>query len=969
MHLLAFLRRYRLAVVLFTLCFSAVVLFAGKANSTTPETVNSPLVADESNVISVKQPVTIPGGMTENVRKIVLDNGLTVITKEVHTAPVVSVQVWYKIGSRNEEPGVNGIAHQLEHMLFKGTSDRPIQFGRLFSALGSDSNAFTSYDQTAYHGTVERHKLRALLTLEADRMHNSLIDSEHLESEKRVVISELQGYENDPGYRLSRTVMQAAFPNSQYGLPVGGTKADVEKFTVEQVRKYYRKYYSPENATLIVVGDFQNEPTLQAIKEIFGSIPNQSKNVGAGFTDRVRTKTDNLTKRAPVKDAGASFTDNKADNLKQSALGNSTYKNPIVLREEGSAPLLDVVYPLPSVNHPDIPALQVMDYVLTAGRNSRLYQALVESGQASNAGGYTSNLIGAGWYELYATAVPGQKLTKIDQTLQQAIADLQTKGVTSEELNRAKAQFVADVILGNRNITNQAIQLGDSQTTAGDYRYVDKLLAAVGEVSTADVQRVVQEYLKPENRTVGYFEPIQIAADADSGTRNGGQTSEKFNLGAPLDPAEVAKYLPKIDVATESSDRALPESFKLGNGMGVLLVSDRSTPTVTLSGNIPGGKQFDPAAKAGVAELVADNLMNGTKTKDALTLAKVLESRGATLGFSAGREGVNLNGYSLKTDLAILIETLADVLQNATFPTEQLELSRQRAITDLKTDLDDPNYLSVRTLQQQIFPQNHPFHSYPTLESLKSITRADMVGFYQTYYRPDNTVLALVGDFDLPEVRSLLEKHFGNWKASGKSPHIDFPPVPSPEKIVRLNPVLPGKTQAVTVIGNRGINRQDPRYYAAAVLNQILGGDTLSSRLGTEIRDRLGLTYGIYSYFQAGKQLGLFVIDMQTAPEDANKAISSTLALLQQICTTGVTAAEVETAKRSLTSSYSVSLADPDSLTAQILRNEVYGLSQEEIRNFPQKIQAVTLEQVNQVAKELLHPDNLVVVTAGPNAT
>ncbi|HAX76980.1 MAG TPA: peptidase M16, partial [Cyanobacteria bacterium UBA11372] len=142
--------------------------------------------------------------MTQNVGKIVLDNGLTVLTKEVHTAPVVSVQVWYKIGSRNEEPGVNGIAHQLEHMMFKGTSDRPIQFGRLFNALGSESNAFTSYDQTAYHGTVERNKLRALLTLEADRMHNSLIDPAQLESEKRVVISELQGYENDPGYRLSR---------------------------------------------------------------------------------------------------------------------------------------------------------------------------------------------------------------------------------------------------------------------------------------------------------------------------------------------------------------------------------------------------------------------------------------------------------------------------------------------------------------------------------------------------------------------------------------------------------------------------------------------------------------------------------------------------------------------------------------------------------------------------------------------
>ncbi len=938
MFVLAFWRRYRFAALLFSLCLSAILLFAGEATSTQPDRANSESVTLENTALKEKQPVIPADGMTQNVGKIVLDNGLTVLTKEVHTAPVVSVQVWYKIGSRDEEPGVNGIAHQLEHMLFKGTSDRPIQFGRLFSALGSEFNAFTSYDQTAYFGTVESHKLRALLTLEADRMHNSLIDPAQLESEKRVVISELQGYENDPGYRISRAVLRAAFPNSEYGLPVGGTKADVEKFTVEQVRQYYRQYYSPENATLVVVGDFQTEPILQAIKEIFGNIPNQSKDVAA--------KTNNLTKTAPA---------------------NATNKNPIVLREEGSASLLDVVYPMPPINHPDVPALQVMDYVLTAGRNSRLYQALIESGKASNAGGYISNLTGAGWYELSATAVPGQELKEIGQTLQQAIADLQTQGITPEELHRAQTQFVADVTLGNRNITNQAIQLGDSQTVAGDYQYTDKLLAAVGKVSIADVQRVAQEYLKLEKRTIGYFEPTQITADAGSGMGIGGQTSEKFNIGPPVDPAEVAKYLPEIGVANKSSDRALPESFKLGNGIGVLLVSDRSTPTVTLSGNIPAGRQFDPASKAGIAQLTADNLMNGTKTKDALTLAKVLENRGASLGFSAGREGVNLDGYSLKTDLPILIETLADVVQNATFPTEQLELSRQRAITDLKTELDDPNYVSFRTLQQQIFPQNHPFHSYPTLESLKSITRADVVQFYQTYYRPDNTVLALVGDFDPSEVRTLLEKHFGNWTASGNPPQIEFPPIASTEKIVRLNPILPGKTQAVTAIGNRGINRQDSRYYAALVLNQILGGDTLSSRLGTEIRDRLGLTYGIYSSFQAGKQPGLFFIDMQTAPEDANKAISSTLALLKQICTTGVTPAEVETAKRSLASSYSVSLADPDSLTAQILMNEVYGLSREEIRNFPQKIKAVTLEQVNQVAKALLQPDNLVVVTAGPN--
>ncbi|MDF5727992.1 MAG: pitrilysin family protein, partial [Rhizonema sp. PD38] len=209
----------------------------------------------------------------ENVRKIVLKNGLTVLTKEVHTAPVVTVQAWYKVGSRNEEPGVNGIAHQLEHMMFRGTKDRPIQFGRLLSALGSDSNAFTNYDQTAYYNTVERDKLKALLVLEADRMQNALIDAKKLSQEKRIVISELQGYENSPDYRLNRAVMRAAFPNHPYGLPIGGTKADVEKFQVEEVQKYYHNFYNPNNAVVVIVGDFSTEPTLKTVKEIFEKIP------------------------------------------------------------------------------------------------------------------------------------------------------------------------------------------------------------------------------------------------------------------------------------------------------------------------------------------------------------------------------------------------------------------------------------------------------------------------------------------------------------------------------------------------------------------------------------------------------------------------------------------------------------------------------------------------------------------------
>ncbi len=938
MSILSAVRRYHFLLLLFSFCLSATLLFSGIATS-------SPLVVADSQQPGVQQSVIskdeTPLAVSKDVRKTVLENGLTVLTKEVHTAPVVSVQVWYRVGERNEAPGVNGIAHQLEHLMFKGTTDRPIQFGRLFNALGSDSNAFTSYDETAYFGTVERNKLKAMLTLEADRMHNALIGEKQLKSEKRVVISELQGYENSPAYRLSRAVMRAAFPNQPYGLPVGGTKADVQKFTPAEVQKYYHTYYNPNNATLVIVGDFQTQPTLKAVRDIFGKVTNR----GTPETTPTPSSFEAGTTPAPT---------------------DSAAKTPIVLRQPGSAQLLEAVYPLPPVNNPDVPSLDMMDYILTGGRSSRLYQALVQSGLASDFGGGAANLIAGGWYQLSATAAPGKNLAEIEQALSQALTELRDKGVTAEELNRAKAQLRASLILQNRDITNQATQLGNDQTIAGDYRYTDRYLAAVNQVSTADVQRVARLYLTADSRTLGLFEPTQIAGKPSAGAAGSTQTSEHFNLGPPVNPGELAKYLPPVDSATVSKTQTRPSQFSLANGLKVLLVPDRSTPTVTLTGYIQAGTAFDSDAKAGLAGLTAANLMNGTKTKDALTIAKTLADRGADLGFSATREGVSIGGNSLASDLPTLIQVLGDVMENATFPANELELSQQRALTGLKVALDTPSVLAQRTFQQTIYPDNHPFHVFPTAASLKSITRADVAQFYQEHYEPDTMVLTLLGDFDPDQVRSLLENQLSRWKASGKPPQIKYPPVELPAKIIRLNPVLPGKTQSITFMGYKGIDRKDPRYYAAVVLNEIVGGNTLSSRLGNEIRDRLGLTYGIYSSFQAGKHAGPFIIEMQTAPEDAQRAIASTLTLLQQIHNQGVSAAEVQAAQRSITSSYIVSLANPDDLASRILMNEVYGLGEDELRQFLQQIRAVTLAQVNQADKELIQPNKFVVVTAGP---
>ncbi|KST68296.1 peptidase M16 [Mastigocoleus testarum BC008] len=875
------------------------------------------------------------------VRKTILKNGLTVLTKEVKTAPVVTVQIWYGVGSYDEAEGENGIAHLLEHMLFGGTKERPIQFGHLFNALGSDINAFTTYNTTAYYNTVERNKLQALLTLEADRMQNALISPEKLEVEKQVVVSEIQGNENSPEYRLNRAVMQAAFPNSPYGLTVVGTENDIENFTVEQVERFYHKYYKPDNATLIIVGDFETESTLQDIKKIFGKIPKGNSSVAITQNSGSRPIT------------------------------TSNVKSPIILKEPGSLPILQAVYPLPNAKHPDVPALRLLDIILAFGRTARLYKPLVKSGMVSGISGIPANMKFQSWYTLRATAIRGQELTKINETIQQTIAKLITKGVTQEELKRAKKLVRANVFLGKRNISNQAQQLGYDTITTGNYKFTESLLRDIENVTASDIQRVAKIYLDPNKMTLGFFEPTQLDPKAITNnqpidTTQTSSTNQQLNLNTPVDPDLVAKYLPPIPKPTKQAKQNSPEKIVLSNGLQVLLLPDSSTPTVSLSGHINAGDKFDTREKAGLAELTTVNMISGTKTKNTLNIDKILQEGSIGLSFASNLEGVRIRGIGLAEELPTMVEILADIIKNPTFPKKQLETSRQRQLDRLKAVMNDPIGLGERVFQQTIYPPNHPFSNLATPESISGIQRQDLLNFHQTHYRPDATVLTFVGDFELQQIERLLQEKLGNWNVTGKSPKLTVPEVPLAQKITRKNLDMLGITQSITYMGYIGIDRKDPRFYAAQVLNNILGGNTITSRLGSEIRNRQGLTYGIRSSLEGGKYAKPFMIAMQTNPENVRKAIDSTLKILQQVRDRGVTENEVQTAKQFLTSRYTINLANPDFLSNQILSNEVLGLSPAELEEYSEKIEAVTLTQVNQVAKELLHPDKVTIVTAGP---
>ncbi len=870
--------------------------------------------------------------LTAGVSKTKLENGLTVLIKPINTSPVVTVQVWYPVGSRNERPGITGISHQLEHLLFKGTKSRPIQFGRLFSALGSESNAFTSYDVTAYYGVVGKDKMDALLELEADRMVNALVDEKALESERTVVLSELDGNENNPGTRLYRKVMAAGYPGSAYGWSVIGNRRDVETFTAKDIQQYYRTFYRPDRATVVVVGDVDVAQTLNKIKDTFGKI------------------------KLPPMPEPPEYR-GKAEPLPT---------EPIVLREPGSNPFLQMLFPnLPTIGDSDTPGIDLLDTILTSGKSSRLYQSLVQTGLASNVSGSASAMKTTGWYLFSATPSSGKSLDELRLAILNEVERIQKEGVSPEELANAKSQLRSGYILSNRNIRGQAFQLGYNQAVAGDYQYSDRYLQRLAEITAADLQRLARVYF--QKPVVGYFEPTVVTASASSATPTTQHTP--YSPSSPVDPKEVKKYLPPsaFQVRLNPSPQKA-ERFTLANGLTVLLLADRSSPTVTIAGDIRAGTGLDPDAKAGLASLVAQNLRSGTTTADALTLATELEKRGASLNFSANREAVSVSGVALKEDAPILLKQLGEVLQKANFPAKELELSRQRNLISLRSELDSPGNLARRTFQAMLYPSGHPFHAMRTEESLKAITREDVVDFYRAYYRPDRTTLVLVGDFEPEAIRSNITALFREWQKGDTKAGEELPKVDFPSQLTRKTLTLKGKTQAVTVLGHPGISRTDPSYYPALLMNQVLGGDTLSSRLGTEIRDRQGLTYGIYSQFQAGRSEGPFVVQMQTNPQDVERAVGSTLTLLRQMQKEGITASELEAAKNSLINNFPVDLADPSALARIILADQIYGLPLGDFYQFPQRLNNVSLAQVNDTARKLLQPDRMLIVTVSPES-
>ncbi len=877
------------------------------------------------------------------VRRETLANGLTVLLEEDHAAPVAAFYVFYRVGSRNEVAGRTGLAHWVEHLLFDGTPRFPKgELHRVVAANGGYRNGFTWTDGTAFFEALPGERISLALQLEADRMVNALFDPAEVERERTVIISERQGGENYPTRHLSEEVMAAAFKAHPYGQPVIGWKSDLERITREELFQHYRRYYHPNNAVAVAVGDFDSDEMLSRIGEHFGAIAAGEPAVPVRSVEPAQEGERRLEVRRP-----------------------------------GGASHLLAVYHVPAANHPDIPALSVADAILSGGkalgrggggmgRSSRLHRALVDSGICSGAFASTGASIDPGLFYVSATIRPGADAQEVEQRAFAEVQRLAGEPVSDEELRSAIEQTAAQFAYAAEGVSRKASALGYS-SLVGLPTDDTELLTRLRAVTAADVQHVCAQYLMETNRTTGWFHPSDSngkpgktatasAAVATGGARAAPETvSRLVAAGVPAVRTGVGK---RFSIRRET----------LSNGIVVLVHQSPGTPWSLVRVSVPGGRAYDPEGQECTAAAQSALRLRGTTKRGYEQIAAETDRLGMQLG---GGAGDYFSTYSLKSLIDHLnsgLDLLADVLRNPAYPEAHLDVVRTPLLAQAREEATNTRAVAERRFHELVYPASHPFHRWPTgtPEGINAISREDLLRFAGRFDGAAGVVVVIAGGLDPDDAVSRLERVLGGWPMVQAAPDIAVPPVdgfPSQSRDARF---VPGKTQTDLVIGLPGIARDDPDYYRVLVGDTILGRLGMGGRLGTEIRERRGLAYYASTSFDAGYGPGPWAARIGVAPADVDAAVEATLQEFQRFVASPPAETELADAKQLLTGSLPLRLETADGVASTIMSIERFGLGLDYVDRYPAAVQGVTADQVQEAARQHLLLDRIVVVSAGP---
>jgi len=863
-----------------------------------------------------------------DTQQVFLENGLKVLIRETHAAPVASIWLWYRVGSRNEVRQFTGLAHWVEHMLFKGSSRYAKgEVMRAVDRLGGHVNAMTSHDFTAYYATLPSDRAELALDFLSDQMTSALFDPEEVAAERGVIIAEREGSENEPHYVLAEEVTAAAFHLHPYRHQTIGWKQDLLQITRDDLVAYYRRYYVPNNAVLVIVGDVNPEICLQQVRRYFEGIP-------AG------TLVDDTIPQEPPQ---------RGERRVQVCM-------------PGATSMVRISFHTPPVAHPDYPALVIADAVLSGGkamfafgesraRSARLYRALVETQLASSVGSSYFASLDPYLFTIGATVRRERTPQEIEEALLKEIDRLRKEPVSDEELRVAVRQTQAQFAYSSESVTSQALSLGLLEMV-DHYERAETMLEELAQVRAEDVLRVARLYFKPENRTVGWFIPT------GNGSTEGDSNATQLGVGVrpwfyrgvdtPVSPESVVRK-------------------KLDNGITVLIKERPSSTAVTIGASIRAGAAQDPDGHLGLASLTASMLRRGTELHSFQELNVALDNVGASLSLVAGQDDTGLAARALADDMDLLLNLLTEVLTRPSFDATELEKLRGQLLTHLSLLHMDTGYRADRAFMELLYPSSHPY-SRPILgipETLSKLKREDLRAFYEAHYGPEVLTISIVGAIHAEDALKKLEATLGRWPYRGITTTLEIPDAQTPAEIRRRYIHIPSKPQADLILGVIGMRRSSPDYYAASMANVILGRLGLMGRLGRKVRDEKGLAYYVNSSMQASYGPQPWNIVAGIAPQRLDATVTAILEEIDRLREEHVSDEELEDCRTYLTGSLPLHLETNEGIASFLLSVESYGLGLDYLQRYPSIIQSVTPEQIREVVRRCFAPDRYVLTAAG----
>jgi zinc protease len=867
----------------------------------------------------------------------VLPNGLKVITSLDKTTPNVTVQVWYGVGAKNDPPGRSGFAHLFEHMMFKATRDMPPEYmDRLTEDVGGMNNAFTQDDTTAFYEVIPASDLQRLLWAEGERMSSLVVDKANFDSERQVVEEELrQRVLASPYGRLFYYVLpENSFAVHPYHRSAIGSIEDLDAASLDDVQTFHATYYRPDDATLVVVGNYDPAQLDAWIEQYLGVLKNPP------------TPLPRVTAVEPARTGPKTVT---------------SYAPNVPL------PAVALTWLAPKASDPDAPALQVMDAVLTAGKSSRVYDSLVYEKQIAAQVLSDADLRAQlGVYYIGAIVAAGHTPDEAEAALRAQIAALRDKPVTPEELEIAKTQLLTNEIRQRETIDGRANELGAAQVIEGDAARANSDIVDLAGVTAADVQRVAQKYLADDRRvSIRYLPDSMKPAGTQEAAAAPPPVASKPYAGpvAALAPEGQRQAPPPLGVQP-AAILPTPAERTLPNGLRVIVAKSTDLPLVAASLTFEAGAASDPAHLAGAANMTASLTTEGTATRSARDIARQSEALGASIAPSSSWESSSLGFSVMPAKLPDALAIMADVAHQPAFAADELERARKEGLEGLEVAYGEPGQVAGFANAPVVYAGTSFAHAADgTPSSLKRLTRDDLAHFHDRYWRPDNAILVLTGDITPDEGFALAAKTFGGWARPA-----DPPPAPAtgqatgaPRNVVID---LPGTGQAAVTLTKPAIARSDPRYYQGLVANAVLGGG-YSARLNEEIRVKRGLSYGAGSSLTARRTLGAFTAQAQTKNEAAPQVADLIRDSMAGLAAAPASADELAARKSSLIGDYGRGIGTAAGLANQLNELALYGIDLDEVKTYTDKVQAVTPAQVQAFAQDVLKPDGASLIVVG----